>query len=91
MSKPPFFEVWNRVVAHAGEVFNTKTGLTFTYRVVGDRFLPSRTRYQVARYDFEDAYRLVPLSGPGQINNIVRGPAYVWAVLHDARISRGAW
>jgi alpha-beta hydrolase superfamily lysophospholipase len=31
----------------------------------------------------------VPLDGPGLINHIARGPAYVWAVLHDPRITLG--
>ena len=28
---------------------------------------------------------MVPIPGPGSINRIVQGPAYVWAVLHDDR------
>jgi hypothetical protein len=40
---------------------------------------------------FRKAYEMVPIKGHGGINEIVRGPAYVWAVLHDARISSGEW
>jgi hypothetical protein len=33
-----------------------------------------------------EALDLLSLSGPGQINAIVRGPAYVYAILADRRI-----
>jgi hypothetical protein len=91
MPKPSFADVWNRVVSHAGETFATKTGLPFTYKVAGDAFFPSRTNYRISRADFEAAYLEVPFDGPGVINATVRGPAYVWAVLHDARIRLGDW
>ena len=91
MVSTPFSEVWSRIAAHAGETFSTKTGLDFTYKVRGDAFFPSRTSFRIAKADFEKAYRLVPVEGPGVISDLVRGPAYVWAVLHDHRISRGAW
>ena len=88
---PPFIEIWNLIIAHAGDNFYTKTGLEFTYEVNGNIFYPSRTDYKVLKGDFERAYTLVPLDGPGRINKIVRGPAYVWAVLHDQRVSNGMW
>jgi hypothetical protein len=88
---PPFEEIWNRIIAQAGQIFYTKTGLEFTYEINGDIFCPSRTHYKIPKADFEIAYALVPIDGPGVINNIVRGPAYVWAVLHDQRISNGMW
>lgn len=88
---PPFEEIWNRIVALAGQTFYTKTGLEFTYEINGDIFYPSRTDYKISKADFEIAYALVPIDGPGVINNLVRGPASVWAVLHDRRISNGIW
>jgi len=91
MFKPPFSEIWERIKKHAGEVFRTKTGLEFVYRVDGEYVIPDRTEYPLHKSNFEKAYKLVPLRGPGDINNIVRGPAYVWAILHDIRISRGEW
>ncbi len=91
MSKMSFDAVWRRIVAHAGETFHTTGGLQFTYRVSGEGFFPSRTRYRISRGDFEKAYDLVPLEGPGEISARVRGPSYVWAVLHDRRISAGQW
>lgn len=91
MTKPQFSEIWNRIVGLAGEVFHTKRGLEFTYRVSGNVVTTSRTQYQRSRADFETAYGMVPLPGPGEINELVRGPAYIWAVLHDERVARGTW
>jgi len=90
-SKPPFSQVWSLVTKNAGQKFITKNRLPFTYQIEDNGFFPSRTAYRISRSDFERAYKLVPLAGPGQINQLVRGPAYVWAVLHDQRISLGAW
>ncbi len=28
----------------------------------------------------------MPVEGPGRINDLVRGPAYIWAILNDNRI-----
>ena len=91
MLKPPFSEIWERIKEHAGETFRTKTGLGFTYRVEGEYVIPDRTGYPLHRGNFEKAYEMVPIDGPGVINNTVRGPAYVWAILHDRRISKGEW
>ncbi len=84
-----FEEVWGRIVTHTGEIFHTKTGLEFTYRVEGNGVYPSRTDYRIPKTDFEKAYQRVPCR-PADINKIVRGPAYVWAILHDKRnLSKG--
>lgn len=91
MAKPQFTEIWQRIAALAGDVFHTKSGLVFKYRVSGNVITTTRTKYSLSRTDFETAYRLVPLAGPGEINELVRGPAYIWAILHDVRVSRGAW
>ena len=84
-------EVWARIKSHEGEKFETRTGKTFTYHIDGEIFHPSRTEYNISKRNFEIALELVPLDGPGIINNLVRGPAYVWAVLHDHRIRGQDW
>ena len=81
-----FGAVWQRIEAHAGEEFRTKTGLPFTYEVVGTSVVPDRTGYPLHVSNFRAAFHLLPLSGPGQINTLVRGPAYVYAILTDRRI-----
>jgi hypothetical protein len=89
--KPSFEEVWVRVRKRAGETFFTKTGIRFNYRVEGDRLLLNRTSYSLSKRDFMKAYLRVPVKGPSEIASMVRGPSYVWAILHDARISLKAW
>lgn len=91
MKKPTFSEIWNRIDSLVGQLFHTKTGREFTYMVSGNTIVPSRTDYQLSKADFEKVYRMVPLSGPGSVNGIVRGPAYIWAILHDERVTKGAW
>jgi hypothetical protein len=86
-----FEEVWRRIVAHEGDEFRTTTGLPFTYEIAGDILHPSRTKYNIAKSQVAKAFELVPFDGPGIINAIVRGPSYVWAILHDARIRRSRW
>ena len=83
--------VWARITTLEGETFETKTGKPFTFEISGTVFRPSRTKYNVTRGDFAKVLELVPLDGPGPISNLVRGSAYVWAVLHDRRVRRGDW
>jgi len=86
-----FEEIWNRIARHKGETFHTITGLEFTYEIDGDGFYPSRTIYKISKTDFRKAYEMIPIDGLGKINEIARGPSYIWAVLHDQRISLGEW
>jgi hypothetical protein len=53
--------------------------------------LVDRATYRIPMSDPETAYALVPFNGPGAVNNICRGASYVWAILHDERVSMGAW
>lgn len=89
--QPSFETVWARIKALQGESFETKTGKLFTFEINGDVFRPSRTKYNISAADFRKALALVPFEGPGEVNNLVRGPAYVWAVLHDRRVRKQEW
>ncbi|MFH0850935.1 MAG: hypothetical protein V1924_08365 [Candidatus Bathyarchaeota archaeon] len=89
--KPPFDEVWKRISVRAGDVFFTKTGLRFTYKVEDDKVIISRARYKVSKNDLRRAYEMSPLGGPSQLSSAVRGPTYVWAILHDARVTLRQW
>jgi hypothetical protein len=91
MAKPAFEEVWKRILACEGKEFKTITSLPFTYEMRGCSLRPSRTEYNISKSDIAKAYAMVPLSGPGKITKLVRGPAYMWAILHDKRISLGEW
>lgn len=84
-----FDHVWKRIRMHEGQKFTTVRGREFTYSIEKNRVYPSRTIYWIAKNDFKKAFRIVPISGPSVISNDVRGPSYVWAILHDKRISLG--
>ena len=86
MPEISFNEVWNKIISNEGNIFHTKLGLEFTYRINNDILIPSRTAYNIQKNEIKKAFDLLPLSGPGEINNIVRGPSYVWAILNDKRI-----
>jgi len=51
----------------------------------------SRTNCNLPKSDFAIAYDLMPVDGPGAINKKVHGPSYIWAILHDKRISGENW
>jgi transcriptional regulator with XRE-family HTH domain len=78
--------IWDRILRHEGKQFFTKTKLPFTYKVIGNNIVPDRTDYPLAKTNFKKALQYMPLQSPNQINNIVRGPAYVYAILTDKRI-----
>ncbi len=85
----PFEEIRQKIETLQGEEFNTISGLPFTYIIDGDYLIPSRTEYHISFNDIETAFNMCPIDGPGVINNLVRGSAYVWAILHDNRIRQG--
>jgi hypothetical protein len=89
--KPSFEDVWVRILKRAGEAFFTKTGIRFTYRVEGEKVMLNRINYSLSKGDLMKAYPRVPMKGPSEIASLVGGPSYVWAILHDARISLKAW
>ena len=91
MPKPSISTVWERIAAHSGERFTTKSGLPFAYAVKGAVLTTSRTEFGLSEADFDQALRLVPFDGPARINDLVCGPAYIWAILHDRRVRVGQW
>lgn len=81
-----FDDCWNRIVENEGEQFHTKRNLPFKYKIKSATVIPSRTDYSISKKDFETVFKLGRVKGPGIISNEVRGPAYVWAIMHDERI-----
>ena len=87
---PTIDEVWGRIEAHAGEVFQQKRGALFTYAVAGGCVRPDRTNRLLPRADFAAALELVPSPTTVPFQRL-QGPSYIWAVLHDPRIRMDDW
>ena len=84
-------EVWARIEAHQREPFALKGGEPLTYEVVGNTVIPDRpSRYPIHVGQFEKALALSPVDGPVQLHHL-RGPSYIWAILHDPRIRGNDW
>jgi hypothetical protein len=81
-----FDAVWQRIVAAAGKQFRTKRGLPFTHSISGTTVVPDRTGYPLHVSQFRIAFERMPVDGPGEINALVRGSAYVYAIMTDPRI-----
>jgi hypothetical protein len=90
MKRPSFDAVWARIRAHEGERFRQIRGQEFTYVVAGSALVPSTTKQNLARSQFEQAYALVPLPDTTSIQHL-RGPSYLYAVLMDARVRQADW
>ncbi len=86
-----FDDIWQRIVGKSGEFFQTQAGAWFTYRIEADTALPSHTELRIPRSDFERVFPLLPLPSPAKIGKFVTGANYVWAILHDPRITEGRW
>jgi hypothetical protein len=86
MADRAFEPIWRRIVNATGEEFRTATGLSFTFELKGQVVRPSRTKYNLARSDFEKAWTILPTATRSQLNRIVRGPSYVVAILKDPRV-----
>lgn len=86
MDNTMFNDIWDRIIKNEGNNFNTKTGIEFNYKICKDGVITSMTSYRLTKSDFEKAFDMMPLDGPGKISDIVRGSAYIWAILIDKRI-----
>jgi hypothetical protein len=86
MPEITFNDIWKKIVSNEGNLFNTKNGEEFTYNVNNNIITTSRTEWNIPKNDFERVFNLLPIDGPGQINKIVQGPSYIWAILNDDRI-----
>ena len=81
-----FEDVWKKVILNEGQVFETIIGKEFTYKIENNILLTCSTHYPLSKGNFEKAYNMLPLNGPGEISKIVRGSSYVWVILNDRRI-----
>ena len=80
-------EVWNRIAAHAGETFHTKTGIPFSYHVSGQWVVLENTNRSIPCRDFEAALALSDL----RITNLqklhLQGPSYLYGIITDPRVT----
>lgn len=88
---PGIDEIWERIKKYEGEEFNTSSGLPFTYEVSGEVLRTNRAHQNLPASQFAKALVRVPIEKPREIVNDIRGPAYVWAILHDPRIRQNDW
>ena len=86
-----FAGIWERILAERGEFFQTANGRWFTYKLDGDHLALSQSEIRIPRSDFELAFNMLPISRSAKLNRLVEGPAYVWAILYDERISQRDW
>lgn len=82
-----FDSAWNKIAALASLEFHTITGLPFSYSLTGNVVRPSRAAQNLSRSDFEKAAPLMRvIKGPSAIRDLVRGSAYIFAILADPRV-----
>lgn len=71
-------------------MFQTVTGLEFTYEVPGNYLRVSRTIRNLSRSNFAKALEQMPAGGPAELKDR-QGASYTWAILMDPRIRAGDW
>lgn len=81
-----FDSIWSNIIRHAGEPFYTIRGHQFAYRVEGEHVITDRKKSRIPKSDFERTSHIESLTNPGQINEAVWGPSYVYAILTDDRV-----
>ena len=82
--------VWERVVRHQGDEFQTVRGLPFTYEVQGTSGIwfyrkGHRINRRLARSELESALRKSPLHSPADLKEF-QDPSYLFGLLTDPRI-----
>jgi hypothetical protein len=79
--------VWNRILAHGGELFHTVSGIPFTYSSGRHYIRLNNTQRNIPKADFARAVSRIPLGGMAKAQRLgVQGPAYLYAIVMDHRI-----
>jgi len=81
-----FEESWNKILKNQGEIFFTKNQHQFSYTINGTIVHPLHTNRNIPKSDILKAFNRLPINRPSDINTLVQGPSYVWAILNDKRI-----
>ena len=76
--------VWKNIKRHAGEKFHTKTGVEFSYHIRNDYIVLENTNRSIPRKQVEEA--LLINSDTVTDYNKFQGYAYLFGLIHDARI-----
>jgi len=84
-------EVWSRIEVHAGEKFYQIKGGKFSYTVEGGHIYLSRTPQRILKSHFEKVLAFVPLENTVPLQNKLRGPSFIFAILMDKRIRQSDW
>lgn len=84
-NKPPFGEVWARLVACAGRPFLTDGGHEFNYQVDGDMVRLSHRGAVISKTVLMQAWALMPCAVV-DLPKVYIPRGYVWALLHDTRV-----
>lgn len=72
--------LWTKIKEHEGEIFQTVTGIEFTYVVRGNYIQTSRTDRHLTKKNFENAFDAKP-EKVSDITNTIQGSSYVFAIL----------
>lgn len=81
-----FENIWNNIIKNEGNEFSLIRGKKFTYVIKRECLIPSTTNYALSKKDFLKAIPYLPLENTKPIQNICRGPSYVFSILMDNRI-----
>ena len=54
--------------------------------MINNAIVTNKTNYILSKNDIKKVFNIMPVEGPGRINDLVRGPAYIWVILNDNRI-----
>lgn len=83
-----FETIWTRIVAHAGQQFQTRTGQVFRYEIIGgDRVRPTVSENSVSRTELAQYYSEIEHASTAKIAVLNSGPSFIWSILTDHRIA----
>jgi hypothetical protein len=84
--------IWERILAHAGQLFHTKNGIPFTYHQGGNQIKLQNTNRNIPMSDVGKVLPYLPLPSTTVAQRLgVQGPAYLYAILMDPRIRQNDW
>lgn len=82
--------VWQRIIENEGQTFKQINGGVFTYKVIGNSIILSRTTRNISKKTFNEALKLVPLENTVPVQHL-QAPSYLFAILMDKRIRKNDW